>query len=412
MSNLVLSKMTTDEAQSWKSSVGCAASQLRILLFDGYERGAWEALGYANWTECVKALAEEFSISERHLWRLHAANESENLLTPGSVGRIPEKALRPLTSLPPEQQRVVYEKAVETAPNGKPTAAHVEATVRSVLPLAAPIKLQPVPASTFVSPKPAGEVVRSEMRFVPARPFIGTEYEEMAEEFAEDEDGYEYQNDEDEEDYSEFDTVTVTDASGSEEAITVTGGIAGITEALEIANEVKTNGMAVHFSSKSPEHYTPQEIIDAAVAVLCEIDLDPCSNSKDTPNIPALDHYTAEDNGLLMPWFGRVYMNPPYGRGANGIAAWVTKLASEYEMGNVAEAIALVPGRIDTQWWQTLRSYPACFVTGRLTFVGNEDSAPFPSVVFYLGENSKRFYEVFSDLGDIWIRVDEHWFTD
>lgn len=297
---------------------------------------------------------------------IEAAEVRKNLSTTVDIP-LPtsERQARPLTKLDPVDQPIAWQRAVETAPNGKVTAAHVEATAKTFLPTnATPLRLQPIPANgarTFVAPYSPSESETA--RYVP--PVAPNEYEEMVEE-----------------------------------------------DNTEVANDAKANGMSVHFSSKSPEHYTPQEIIDATVAVMDAIDLDPCSNSKDTPNIPALDHYTAEDDGLSLSWFGRIYMNPPYGRGANGIAAWVTKLAREYEQGNVTEAIALVPGRIDTQWWQTLRSYPACFVTGRLTFIGNEDSAPFPSVVFYLGENSKRFYEVFSELGDIWIRVDEHWFTD
>lgn len=41
-----------------------------------------------------------------------------------------ESQARPLTSLEPEQQREVWQRAVETAPNGKVTAAHVEHTKR------------------------------------------------------------------------------------------------------------------------------------------------------------------------------------------------------------------------------------------------------------------------------------------
>lgn len=166
--------------------------------------------------------------------------------------------------------------------------------------------------------------------------------------------------------------------------------------------------MAIHFSSESPEHYTPKAIVDASIALMGSIDLDPCSNSKEKPNVPALDHYTADDDGLSQSWFGRIYMNPPYGR---AIGDWVTKLKNEYEQGNVTEAIALVPARTDTQWWQAMRNYSVCFVTGRLTFIGNEDPAPFPSAIFYLGEDMEKFYSVFSEFGDIWTRVDENWFT-
>lgn len=172
---------------------------------------------------------------------------------------------------------------------------------------------------------------------------------------------------------------------------------------------IAPNHMAIHYSSETPEHYTPMEIIEAAIAVLGTIDLDPCSNSKDNPNVPASEHFTEADNGLSLPWVGRVYMNPPYGR---VIGDWTRKLTDEYQMGNVIEAITLVPGRIDTQWWQSLGfQYPACFYTGRLTFIGNDDPAPFPSTIFYLGEDIAKFYEVFSAIGQIWTRIDEHWFT-
>ena len=95
-------------------------------------------------------------------------------------------------------------------------------------------------------------------------------------------------------------------------------------------------------------------------------------------------------------------MNPPYGR---EIDDWVAKLVSEYEAGNVTEAIALVPSRTDTQWWQRLREYHVCLVSGRLKFIGNNDPAPFPSAVFYLGQNIGRFVWAFEELGDIWRRT-------
>jgi hypothetical protein len=162
------------------------------------------------------------------------------------------------------------------------------------------------------------------------------------------------------------------------------------------------SSMAVHFSSESPEHYTPSVIIEAAIACMGGIDLDPCSNSKETPHVPAASHYTREDDGLAQEWRGCVYMNPPYGR---EIDDWIAKLLSEYEAGNVTEAIALVPSRTDTQWWKRLRNWHVCLVTGRLKFIGNDDPAPFPSAVFYIGQNVGRFVWAFEELGDIWKRA-------
>jgi hypothetical protein len=171
--------------------------------------------------------------------------------------------------------------------------------------------------------------------------------------------------------------------------------------------------MAVHFSSDTPEHYTPAAIVDAVIDVLGTIDLDPCSNSKNTPNVPALYHYTVEDDGLSLPWVGKVYMNPPYGR---AISDWVNKLTESLDDG-VTEAIALVPARVDTQWWNALtaRYCLVCFVSGRLTFIGNEDAAPFPSAVVYLSTSSEgatRFYDVFSQFGRIWQELPREWLAE
>lgn len=168
----------------------------------------------------------------------------------------------------------------------------------------------------------------------------------------------------------------------------------------EIANE-KTNKLAVHHSSKTPEHYTPPVIIEHVLACFGAIDLDPCAN----PNaiVPAGTHFMESDDGLAQPWQGRVYMNPPYG---TEIDAWIDKFCTEYGCGHVSEAIALVPGRIDTQWFKRLRDFVCCFIAGRLTFIGNEDPAPFPSVVVYAGKDIDKFYRTFADLGDVWRRIE------
>lgn len=160
-----------------------------------------------------------------------------------------------------------------------------------------------------------------------------------------------------------------------------------------------SNKMDVHYSSETPEWYTPPDIIDRVVDVLGAIDLDPCSNSHDTPNVPAAHHFTQADDGLAQWWQGRVYMNPPYGR---ALADWINKLHREYRTGHVTEAIALVPSRTDTQWFRQLRDYPRCFVWGRLRFSGMETGAPFPSMAVYLGTNRKRFVTIFGAIGDVY----------
>lgn len=181
-----------------------------------------------------------------------------------------------------------------------------------------------------------------------------------------------------------------------------------IAAAPELVVTTKIGSMAVHHSSESVEHYTPKPFIDLVVDVLGRIDLDPSSNSHTEPNIPAARHYTAVEDGLAQPWHSadhsasKIFLNPPYGR---GLLRWVEKLKDEYECGNVAEALALLPGRIDTQWFRTLSDHYCCFLKGRLQFIGNPDPAPFPSIVFYLGQEPVRFFEVFGPQGDIWQRL-------
>lgn len=157
--------------------------------------------------------------------------------------------------------------------------------------------------------------------------------------------------------------------------------------------------LSIHFTSDSYEWYTPPEIITATLKVLKTIDLDPCSNCDSNPNIPAKQCFTKTTNGLNQPWRGTVYMNPPYGR---EIKEWIAKLHDHYQTGMVTEAVVLTPARTDTQWFYLLREFPRCFIKGRLTFSAVENTAPFPSVVFYLGKNAITFKQYFQNLGDIY----------
>lgn len=167
----------------------------------------------------------------------------------------------------------------------------------------------------------------------------------------------------------------------------------------EVQNRKAIDNPAL-YSSDTDEWYTPQAITNKVVQVLGEIDLDPCSNSGKT--IPAFIHYTKQDDGLARDWAGRVYMNPPYGR---EIADWVEKLCEEYESGRVSAAIALVPSRTDTEWFRRFAEYPRCFIWGRLKFGGGDNSAPFPSMAVYLGNDIEKFTEAFGVIGDVYIRI-------
>lgn len=169
-----------------------------------------------------------------------------------------------------------------------------------------------------------------------------------------------------------------------------------------IAGFIRASENGIHFRSESEEWYTPKEVIEAVIAVLGRIDLDPCSNDAESPNVPAAAHFTREDDGLAKEWFGRVFMSPPYG---TQLPRWTSKLLEEYESGRVEEAIALVPSRTDTEWFHSLRAYPRCFIRGRLRFNEHHNGAPFPSMAVYLGSRGEKFVGNLAALGDTYALV-------
>jgi hypothetical protein len=178
---------------------------------------------------------------------------------------------------------------------------------------------------------------------------------------------------------------------------------AHVERVVEAVQRGESPAMAVHFSSLSPEWYTPPEVVQRVVGLFGRIDLDPCSNSRTEPAVPAERLYVREDDGLSREWHGRVYMNPPYGR---ELVRWVEKLLAERAAGRVSEAVVLVPARTDTAWCGLLREHPHCFVRGRLTFSAAEHAAPFPSLLVYLGERTREFGRAFRGLGDTFVLAD------
>lgn len=163
--------------------------------------------------------------------------------------------------------------------------------------------------------------------------------------------------------------------------------------------EAPKNKLLPLLTSDSPEWYTPQDFLKLVTDVMGEIDLDPCSNSTEYPNVPAKNHYTQFEDGLSREWEGRVYMNPPYGR---EIEQWVQKVLDEFKAKRVTQAVLLLPARTDTQWFRLMREFPKCFIHGRLKFSGHDNSAPFPNVAVNIGCDRQKFMDVFSTIGDVY----------
>jgi len=158
-------------------------------------------------------------------------------------------------------------------------------------------------------------------------------------------------------------------------------------------------------SHESTEHYTPQYVLKAVIACMGAIDMDPASNSREIPNVPAARHYNAQDNGLVQPWKGRVFLNPPFGP---GVEKWFSKLYQERSAGRTTEAIVLWKSATETAAWKTLTaiSCRVCFPSARIRFAGpSGDGGPGPTfspALFYVGNGPERFERAFAGIGAVW----------
>jgi phage N-6-adenine-methyltransferase len=135
-------------------------------------------------------------------------------------------------------------------------------------------------------------------------------------------------------------------------------------------------------SSVGQRWETPSELLSALYRVF-RFDLDPCSPRKKGP-VKARVRFTADDDGLSLPWHGTVFVNPPYGR---AIAHWIAKARSEFEQGNAQRVVLLIPARTDTSYWHEHIQDRAkvWFLRGRLKFNDGKQSAPFPSALVIYG---------------------------
>lgn len=129
--------------------------------------------------------------------------------------------------------------------------------------------------------------------------------------------------------------------------------------ALELTSHTPGTGMGVSRTRHSSDVWlTPPHIL----AALGAFDLDPCAAPSPRPWPSAARHIELPDDGLLTPWHGRVWLNPPYGVQTG---AWLKKLADH---GN---GTALVFARTDTgAFFEQVRpkAFAVLFLRGRLRF--------------------------------------------
>ena len=149
-----------------------------------------------------------------------------------------------------------------------------------------------------------------------------------------------------------------------------------------------TKGIGGHaraYQGRTDEWLTPPEIIQALTKEPYGLfDLDPCAPiSRPWPT--AKKHYTYDDDGLIESWYGRVWLNPPYGPQTE---EWLERMSC-HNFG-----IALIFARTETAMffkhvWN--HAMAVLFIEGRLHFhtidgQRSPNNAGGPSVLIAYGE--------------------------
>ena len=135
-------------------------------------------------------------------------------------------------------------------------------------------------------------------------------------------------------------------------------------------------------SDESDEWATPLEFLRPLASAVDGFDLDAASGAETSP---IADHaYTEEDDGLVQPWYGTVWCNPPYSE----MAAWTDKVVCELQRDGVDAILYLCKGDTSTGWWhQALAEATVVgMLDARLSFGDGSESAPFASHVFAFGD--------------------------
>ena len=143
--------------------------------------------------------------------------------------------------------------------------------------------------------------------------------------------------------------------------------------------------MTMHESpvGASVEWFTPPEVFDR---LGIDFAMDVATVPGGVPWVPAAAHIDKTTDGLSVPWSGRVWCNPPYGRVG---ARFMERMADH------ANGMLLVAARTETRAFQQAagQAWSVCFLRERLHFIrpdGFQGRAGFGSALLAFGPDCHR----------------------
>jgi len=99
-------------------------------------------------------------------------------------------------------------------------------------------------------------------------------------------------------------------------------------------------------TEKNDSVATKRELWQPIAERMGGFDLDPAAGCEPTPI--ANKRYTEADDGLTQPWYGTVWLNPPFSEKR----VWFKRLVDQYKNGDVERAVALSTTGTSAVWFQ------------------------------------------------------------
>jgi hypothetical protein len=162
------------------------------------------------------------------------------------------------------------------------------------------------------------------------------------------------------------------------------------------------------------DYFTPPSIVALAIEAMGGIDLDAASHKLAQirfreAGILIPQYFTLSNSAFHNPWFGRVWLNPPYGN----YLPWFERIAEEIAAGHLAQICMISPmWAFATKQAQPYMARAAAMVVlsptphfynpGDPTLTGRND----PHAVVYWGDRRTEFLRAFREAG-VSCRIDD-----
>lgn len=155
--------------------------------------------------------------------------------------------------------------------------------------------------------------------------------------------------------------------------------------------------------SDSDRYFTAQAELDLVLAQWGSIDLDPCWDPESIVQASTCYDIRRGEDGLLLPWQGKVWLNPPY----SDPAPWLHRAVLHASEGG--EVLALVVAAVGSSYWRRL-VWPfasVCALSPRPKFSRPKSLGPKRSAtqidhaVLYYGQHHVQFATQWATRGEL-----------